>query len=91
MSDYSSPMFIVFDDVDLGVISPDYCSGGGVGSCCSNGSSTGVSCTTATNAGASCSGKGTIGADCSGGGTSVKCDGKNAGIYCPRGATGSKD
>lgn len=90
MSDYSSPMFIVFDDVDLGVITPDSCSGGGTGMSCSGGS-TGVSCTTATNAGTNCSGKGTIGADCSGGSASVECEGENDAVSCKRGSTGSKD
>jgi hypothetical protein len=31
MLDYASPMFIAFDNIDLGVISPDSCSGGGIG------------------------------------------------------------
>ena len=91
MLGYESPMFISFDNIDLSVISPESCTGGGTGSSCSGGS-VGITCTSATNAGVNCSGYGTTGVSCSGGSASVECtNAGEAGISCKRGSTGSSD
>lgn len=86
MLEYVSPIFTIFDDIDLVSIAGDEGCTNSVGSCCITGK-VAFTCIAAADAGESCHGDSGVGAYCDSSRTSGKCI-NMTGVDCVDGAEG---